>query len=199
MGAEPPRGQVVAGGVVGDRRRVGDQRAGRRRHALEEVVDRPGQRDHERLGVGRRVAVDLAEDVRGRAGDRGLALERLLHGGAVDGGAVGEGDAVAQVERVGQAVVGDRPVLGQHALDVGAPGHVPHQALVDGVGHRHELEVEEDVGVDLARVRDGQRQRPAGRAGRRALLVGAAGRDQQHERGERDQQGTGATVHRTPR
>ena len=143
-------------------------RADRRGQAIEEEGRRVGlvQLDREGALVDHLDAVVDVVGCEAELGqDEGGRLVQLDHAGERPGGILGgermaavEGDAVAHLERVGLAVVGDLPALGDVAAQVlDIVRRVGHQAIVDvgGVLGAGELEhlgrIERDQVVDLKR------------------------------------------------
>jgi hypothetical protein len=168
-------------GAVLVQRRLGDDPAADVGQVVEHLpVGLLEDQDH-RVGAGRGqrrdVVAEAAQGSGGALGQRrvvGLELppEARQDVGGGERAAVVEGDALPELERVGELVVGDRPALGEVRLrGVGLEGD-ERQAAADAV-HRHPVAqggVEGRV-VDRAGAVDGEGQGAAG-PGRVGLVVG---------------------------
>jgi hypothetical protein len=101
----------------------------------------------------------------------GRTIERELDGVGVEGRAVVELHALAQLEGVGQAIVRHVPGLGQARLDGVVAGVLVDQRVVDGIGDDVAVGQDAHGRVERRRVRrlggrEGQLEHPAGlRAG----------------------------------
>ncbi len=210
----------VVGVVLLQRRGALHGEAGQRQHGRElaghlgERDDRgrgvrrlaPGVQARGVRGVGETAEVVLVVDRRGRArgqaGEVVPAVEVGAHHVGVELGAVAERDALAQVEGVGQPVLGGLVALGQGGGELGAAGLGGQQALVDLPGDAEALPVLGERGVQHGRLAGGaedERAAGGGVGGTGVVPVaGGAGRHGQGgEGGRRGGQHTrGTTEHR---
>ena len=107
------------------------------------------------LAAGQRViAVDRAEIAAARTLRRRIdgALERIFHIRRRHGAAIVEFDAVAQLERIGQAVIGDRVALGEVGLELGRAGLVVHEPVEDRLDDRPVLPVIADLRIESGEI-----------------------------------------------
>ncbi len=117
----------------------------------------------------------------------------VLHRRRVHRRAVVEGDAVGEVEGVGELVVRDLPIAGQQADDLGRAGSILDQSLVDAIDGAEAADLEGIVGVERADVGEirhaehgflrggrqdegGGKRGPHQRGGKRAAPAAAPGR-----------------------
>ena len=96
------------------------------------------------------VAGDRAEVAAARALGRRIdrPLDRILHIGGGDGAAVVELQAVAQLERIGLAVIGNGVALGEVGLEFRRSRLVVHETVEDRFYHRPVLPVVADLRIE---------------------------------------------------
>ena len=141
-------------------RQDGQERGAR---LLQDEADRRVVHDLDRLDVAEEVGGEgiLAELV-GRMLRVDLPLDGELHRLRVERGAVVEGDALAQLEGVGEPVLRDRPGLGEPGHDLGGLVREGDQGLHDPPAHAVGVEVGDLGRVERHRLRhqpDHQRAR----------------------------------------
>src|SRR5262245_22210533 len=130
---------------------------------MQEGGIRPGQGEHDGLVVGRGdaghllglagaqlvMALDHAEIAGAGALGGGIdgALERIFDVGRGDRAAIVEFEVVTELERIGQAGVGDGVFLGEIGLEFGRSRLVVHQPVEDRLDHRPVLPVVTDLRI----------------------------------------------------
>ena len=128
-GQREDHGLVVGGGDAG---KFGGLAAGQRRHS------RRSCRNSRRPG----------------SGSPGLTARssEYFTSAAVIGAAIVEFDAVAQLEGIGEAVIGNRVAFGEVGLELGRAGLVVHEPVEDRLDHRPVLPVIADLRIERGEI-----------------------------------------------
>ena len=111
------------------------------------------------------------------------AVEVELHCLGIEGRAIVEGHAFAQVEDVLQPVIRDRPVGCQRGLDLERTGRVAHQSVIDVHGNAEVVRCGGHVRVQRRRLGDLPDDQHVGRRLRKCRSHKRQ-RSRQHERGK---------------